>query len=111
MRYNNIEVIFMQTIIYGVLQEEKKRNLEMQEVCRREISTLPKGTIIVKNVCGNKYYYLKYRQAAKIKTDYLGKNKEQIEAVKREIERRNEYKKTLKRLRVEYKQISKIVKD
>ena len=101
----------MQTVIYGMLQEERKRNLEMQEVCRREISSLPKGTIIVKNVCGNKYYYLKYRQAEKVKTDYLGKDKEQIEMVKRKIEQRNEYKQTLKRLRTEYKQISKIVKD
>jgi hypothetical protein len=101
----------MQTVVYGMLQEEKRRNLEMQEVYRREIMSLPKGSIVVKNVSGNDYYYLKYRQDRKVKTDYLGKDEKVVESVTRGIEKRRYLQGVLKRLRVEYKQICKVVRD
>jgi hypothetical protein len=97
--------------VYGMLQEEKQRNLEMQETYKQEIMSLPKGSIIIKSVSGNEYYYLKYRQNQKIKTDYLGKDAKIIESVQREIEKRKHLQEVLKRLRVEYKQICKIIKD
>jgi len=101
----------MQTVVYGMLQEEKQRNIEMQEVCRREIYSLPKGSIAVKNISGNSYYYLKYRQDNKIKTDYIGKNESAADSLRRGIEKRKHLQGVLKRLRLEYKQICKIVKD
>ena len=101
----------MQTVVYGMLHDEKQRNLEMQETYKREILSLPKGTIIIKNVSGNKYYYLKYRQSDKTKTDYLGKDIKAVESVQREIEKRKYLQDVLKRLRAEYKQICKIVKE
>jgi len=101
----------MKTVIYGMLHEEKQRNLAMQETYKQEIQSLPKGTIIIKNVSGNDYYYLKYRQGEKTKTDYLGKDIKAVESVKREIEKRKNLQDVLKRLRVEYKQICKVVKD
>jgi len=94
-----------------MLLDEKQRNLEMQETYKREILSLPKGTIIVKNVSGNEYYYLKYRQNEKTKTDYLGKDIKAVESVQREIEKRKHLQDVLKRLRAEYKQICKIVKE
>jgi len=101
----------MQTVVYGMLQEEKQRNLEMQEACQGEIYSLPKGSIVVKNISGNSYYYLKYRQNDKIKTDYIGKDENAADSVKRGIEKRKHLQGVLKRLRLEYKQICKIVKD
>jgi len=101
----------MQTIVYGMLQEEKQRNLETQETYRHEIMSLPKGSVVVKKISGNDYYYLKYRQDNKIKTDYLGRDKKKVECVKRKIEKRKHLQDVLKRLRMEYKQICKIVKD
>jgi len=94
-----------------MLQEEKQRNLEMQEAYRQEIMSLPKGSIVVKNISGNDYYYLKYRQNNKIKTDYLGKDEKTVERVRLEIEKRKHLQGVLKRLRLEYKQICKVVKD
>jgi len=94
-----------------MLKEEKERNLEMQKTYLQEIDSLPKGTVTIKNISGNDYYYLKYRQNEKIKTDYLGKNKNKIDIVNKEIKRRKYLQSVLKRLRVEYKQICKIVKD
>ncbi|MDR0305432.1 MAG: hypothetical protein LBI42_01200 [Chitinispirillales bacterium] len=101
----------METVIYGILKEEKARNLEMQEAHLREIMLLPKGTIVTKDISGNDYYYLKYRQNNKIKTDYLGKDRKKVELVCRGIEKRKHLQTVLKRLKVEYKQICKIVKD
>lgn len=101
----------METIIHGVLQEEKKRNLEMQNAYSQEIASLPKGSVVVKNVSGNNYYYLKYRQGNKIKTDYLGNDEKKVKKVKRDIEKRKHLQDVLKRLRLEYKQICKIVKE
>jgi hypothetical protein len=72
---------------------------------------LPKGSIIVKDISGNNYFYLKYRQGSKIKTDYLGKDARVVKGIRRDIEKRKHLQGVLKRLRLEYKQICKIVKD
>ena len=100
-----------QTVVYGMLQEEKQRNLEIQETYRQEIAALPKGSIVVKNISWNNYYYLKYRQNNNVKTDYIGKNEKAVESIRREIGKRKHLQNVLKRLRLEYKQICKIVKD
>ena len=101
----------MQTVVYGMLQEEKQRNLEMQKSYEKEIEALSKGSIMIKNVAGNKYYYLKYRQGNKIRNDYIGKDEGAVEEIRKEIEKRKHFQSLLKQLKLEYKQISKIVKD
>jgi hypothetical protein len=40
-------------VIYGMLAEEKKRNINMQQAYRSELEKLPKGTIC-KKIIGNK---------------------------------------------------------
>jgi hypothetical protein len=101
----------MSTVIYDMLKEEKQRNLEMQEVYKREIEMLPKGSISEREISGRTYYYLKYRQGAKVKNDYIGKDKNAAEKIKRETEKRKYLQAVLKRLEVEYRQISVVVKD
>ena len=101
----------MQSVIFGMLQEEKQRNLEMQETYKQEIEALRKGSIMTKNVAGHNYYYLKYRQGSKVKNDYIGKDESAVEDVKREIEKRKYLQSVLKRLQLEYRQISLFVKD
>jgi len=104
-------VYSMQTVIFGMLQEEKQRNLEMQKTYRKEIEALRKGSIMAKCVSGNNYYYLKYRDGGKVKNDYIGKNEDIVKEVRNEIEKRKYLLGVLKRLQVEYRQIEKIVKD
>ena len=103
----------MNTVIYGVLEEEKQRNLERQEITRQEIESLRKGTIVLRNISGKEYYYLRYRKGNKIKNDYIGKvcNKEKLDNIKYELEKRKYLLEVLRKLKLEYKQISKIVKD
>ena len=109
--YNVHEVLFMQSVIYDMLQEEKERNLKMQEAYQKEIEALRKGSIMTKCVSGHTYYYLRYRQGSKVKNDYIGKDKNLVEEVRREVERRKYLQGVLKRLRLEYRQIGKIVKE
>jgi hypothetical protein len=101
----------METVIYCVLKEEKQRNMRLQDVYEKELSSLPKGSIVVKRISGNDYYYLMYRQKSKVKTDYLGNDEKMLVNLKRDIERRNELINVLKRLKIEYRQICKIVKE
>jgi len=93
-----------------MLEEEKLRNLDMQEAYEREIAALRKGSIMTKTVSGKNYYYLKYRQGDKVKNDYIGKDENTVQAIKKEIEKRKYLQGVLKRLKIEYHQISMIVK-
>jgi len=100
----------MPTVIYSMLEEEKQRNLEMQEAHKREITALRKGSIMIKTISGKKYYYLKYRHGDKVKNDYIGTDEKAVETIRQEIEKRKYLQGVLKRLKIEFSQISKIVK-
>jgi len=101
----------METVIYNTLKEEKQRNLERQDIYRSEIEGLRKGKIIVKMRSGKPYHYLLYRDGDKVKTDYIGADNNKVQEIKREIERRKYVQEVLERLKIEYKQICKIVKE
>jgi len=101
----------MPTVIYGMLKEEKQRNLEMQEAYRREIETLRKGSIKPVEKSGKIYYYLCYRQGDKVKNDYIGRDESVAQEIERELEKRKHLQGVLKRLKTEYRQISIIVRD
>ena len=103
----------MSTVIYGLLEEEKERNLEMQEIHKREIDSLPKGSIFCRRVgkSKNMYHYLSYRESGKTKTKYLGNDEKHIEETRKKIAKRKHLEKIVKRLKLEYTQICKIVKE
>ena len=101
----------MSTVIYGMLKEEKQRNLELQEAYVTEIKLLPKGSLATKRRNDRTYYYLRYREKDKVKTDYIGKEDSAIEDVRRNIVKRKQLEIVVKRLKTEYKQICRIVKE
>ena len=101
----------MPTVIYGMLKEEKQRNLELQEAYAKEIKLLPKGSLVAKRRNGRTYYYLRYREKDKVKTDYVGKDDSSVEDIRRGIAKRKQLEIVARRLRTEYKQICKIVKE
>ena len=103
----------MSTVIYGLLEEEKERNLEMQAIHQREIDSLPKGSIYRRRVgkSKNMYHYLSYRENGKTIAKYLGKDEELITETRKNIAKRKHLEKIVKRLKLEYIQICKIVKE
>ena len=100
----------MNTVFYGVVEEEKERNLERQEAYKEEIDKLPKGSLTIKKVGKKKYYYLYYRCGYKMKSKYL-KIGTDIEEIKKQIAKRKHYEGLVKRLKKEYHQMCKVVKD
>ena len=100
----------MNTIFYGVVEEEKERNLERQKIYQKELESLPRGYLVVKKRNNKTYHYLQYRNGLRTVTKYL-KVDTNIEAIKKSIAKRKHYEDLIRRLKVEYKQMCKVVKE
>ena len=98
------------TVIQGVLLEERERNLRMQEQYLLEIASLPKGCIVKKTYKSGEYYYLYYRSNNKIVSDYLGKDTKKISEIQKAIDKRRHLEGIVKKLKIELKQIDKVVR-
>ena len=99
------------SVIEGMLRDEKKRNMEMQARYEQELAKLPKGSISKRKIGNGIYYYLKYREGSRTKTDYLGKRSTRIDQLEMLIKKRKEFERIIRELKSEYKIISKVVKE
>jgi len=104
------EVITLNTVFYGVVEEEKERNLDRQKIYREKIKSLPQGYLVVRKRGNKTYYYLQQRDGETMKTKHL-KVGTDIDEVKYQIAERKHYEGLIKRLQKEYKQMCKVVKD
>jgi len=59
-------------MVFDILEEEKKRLIILKEKYERKIFLLPKGSISRKKRWNREYIYLAYREADKIKFEYIG---------------------------------------
>lgn len=98
-------------IVKGVLEDELRRNNAVIKRYQRELGVLPKGCLFVRHIGKNQYVYINMRLKDKVVSIYKGKmsNKE-IEDIKEKIKKRNEYKKIIKKISVENKEIKSILK-
>ena len=101
----------MNTVFYGVVEEEKERNLERQEAYKEEIDKLPKGYLNIKKSKGIEYYYLQRRDGQKFISEYIGNDEAKVEEIKKLIAKRKHYEGLIRRLKLEYKQMCKVVKE
>jgi len=104
-------VMSVNTIFYGVVEEEKERNLERQIAYQEEIDKLPKGYLNKKKSKGIEYYYLQRRDGEGFPSVYIGNDEEVIEDLRKKIAKRKHYEGLVKKLKIEYKQMCKVVKD
>lgn len=88
-------------VIKGVLREELQNSIQMKANYEKELSKLPKGSLIKKHIKGHEYFYILSRERGKVKFKYRGKN------VSEDI--LNEYKKA-KILRAKYRNLLSQVK-
>lgn len=100
-------VIFM-SMLASVVAKEEQRNMNMIRQYTKELEDLPKGSIRVKTIKGNVYYYLNYRDGEKVVSKYIGKDEEKVLDLKQRIERRIQIEKILKQLKAERKEIVKM---
>lgn len=96
----------MNLIISTVLQE-KQRIDHMLAKYQEALAELPKGTISEKQVKGNTYYYLKYRDGKKVVSKYIGKK--DIDGLKQQIDRRRHIETMIRSLLEEQKLAAKVL--
>jgi predicted NodU family carbamoyl transferase len=100
-----------ESVVFGVLQDELNRNRRMQSRYRQEIDQLPKGSLYLRKINHQEYYYLNFRQKDKVVAKYLGKQDEpKIEEVKKRISERKRYEDLLKKLGREEKLLMKALR-
>ena len=99
------------SVIRGVLADELARNERMKRRYLTELDTLPKGSLMLRRIGKQEYYYLKYRENKNVKSEYLGKKGEiDIESIKDKIGKRKHIEKIIKNLEVEEKEINRTLK-
>lgn len=96
----------MNLIINTVLQEKQRIDYMLAKY-QEMLAELPKGTISEKQVKGNTYYYLKYRDGKKIVSKYVGK--QEVEAIKEQIDKRHHIEAMIKSLLEEQKLAEKVL--
>lgn len=74
------------SVLEDVLEEEYSRSSRLLVLMEQEISSLPKGSIRMRNIKGHEYCYLNYRVGNKVKSDYVPAA--DVDELRAKIERR-----------------------
>ncbi len=98
-------------LLIRTVQKEKERIDYMLSKYLQQLKELPKGSITVKSVGTNTYYYLKYRNGKKVFTDYLGKDGERVQRLHAVIERRNHIEAMVAHLRIEQSLVDRVLEE
>jgi hypothetical protein len=88
------------------LEEELLKLREERERIIEKLSNLPMGHIDIKEINGNKYYYLRYWEDGRLRSKYLGKNADEV---KKQLEYANELRRNLSKIRERERKIEKIL--
>ena len=98
-------------ILNGVLNEELDRLNKLKKNYEKQIAKLPKGSLIRKNIKGNMYYYLNYRQGKKKIFKYIGKlPSKELENLLDKIEERRKLEKLNNQVKKDIKKLEKMIK-
>jgi len=81
----------------------------LKESYEDQLSSLPKGSIRVRQKGTNTYYYLSYRNGKKVATDYIGKDENDIIRIKEQLEKRRHIEDMLKELTKELGLMKKVL--
>lgn len=91
-------------VIKGVLKEELDNSIQMQKDYEKELSKLPKGSLVKKRIKGHEYYYLVIREGRKVKFIYKGKvSEEEIKKYREAKKYRAKYRKLLSQVKKQIK--------
>jgi len=98
-------------ILNSVLNEELDRLNKLKKNYEKQIAKLPKGCLIKKNIKGNIYYYLNYRQEKKKIFEYIGKLAgKELKNLSDKIEERRKLEKLNKQVKKDIKKLEKMIK-
>ncbi len=94
------------------LQEELKQSLQNKERYEEALARLPKGSIIKRNIKGQTYHYLIYREHGRFQSIYLGKliTSEDLDRNRQVKEKRAAYRKELSHVKKRISFLKKTLK-
>lgn len=93
--------------IDAILEREKQRNENMRFMYEKRIMELPRGSLVIRELKGKKYCYLRYREGKKVIQKYAG-TIEQEEILRAKIDERKHLLALLTMLKEENKRIKKM---
>ena len=103
----NIDMEDKKHFIDAILEKEKQRNANMRLAYEKRISDLPRGSLVIRELNGRKYCYLRYREGKKVVQKYAGKI-EQEEMIRAKIAERKHLTELVLMLEEERKRILKM---
>jgi hypothetical protein len=60
------------SVIRGIVQEEEERLKSLLEYYSEQLKEFPRGSVRIRELKGNQYAYLVYREEGRVKNEYLG---------------------------------------
>lgn len=98
--------------IKELLKEELDNSLRMEHDYQRELAKLPRGSIVKKLIGGRIYFYLAYREGARVHFQYLGRkiDDREIEKYRAAKASRSLYRKLLSNVRQQVKFLRKVIR-
>lgn len=93
--------------ILPILMEEYQRLKSMEKAYVEKLSSLPRGTIIMKKRSGKPYPYLVFREGSKVKTPYI--KMKQLKDLQHKIVLRKKYEKALKEIRKDCEVLERVI--
>ena len=98
-------------VVKAVFQDELERNRRLTARYEKELETLPKGSVFKRKIGNKEYLYLNYREGEKVISKFLGKSGEfNLDELQVLLDKRKEYKVLLKKLKLEQKELLKVLK-
>ncbi len=95
-------------MIFDILDDERRRLLQLKKQYEREISELPRGSLSRKRRGNREYYYLAYRDSGKVKFNYVGPlDSEEVKIVKQKIEERKALEQNLRRVKENFRDVER----
>jgi len=88
---------------------EIERMSALRDVYDKQLASLPKGSLQVKERKGKKYYYLTYRNNGRVISEYAGNDETVIAELKEKLERRKCIAKLLKSIKSELALMNKVM--
>lgn len=106
-----MKVVEKDKLVEGMLREELDRCRAMVASLEQEISSLPKGSLHIRDKQYRKkkyhYYYLKYREGGKNINRHIPVG--QLEILKKELEKRSNYQKEIIIYKARIRYLEKII--
>ena len=93
-------MVIRMSVIKNIVANEEKVFLRLKNQYEKELKTLPKGTLTIKNKV---YYYLNYVENGEMISKYIGKQSDFVDELKRQIAKRQHIEKLIRNLNYELK--------